>query len=81
MTSQHGRSPASSTRPAGTQISGKIAVMFQRLTTGPAATVLGAVLLIAGGIVVVAGAGTVGTVVAAAGCAIIVRERIRVRQR
>ena len=41
--------------------------MFERFTTGPTATILGAVLLVVGGVVVVAGAQIPGTVVAALG--------------
>lgn len=53
--------------------------MLRRLTTGPAATIAGAVLLIAGGIVVVAGAQVPGTIIAALGGLLVVRERIRRR--
>ena len=54
--------------------------MFERFTTGPTATIVGAVLLVAGGVVVVAGAQIVGTVIAAAGGLLVVRERIRQRE-
>ena len=53
--------------------------MFERLTTGPRATILGAVLLIVGGIAVVAHAQIVGTIIAAAGGLLVVRERVRQR--
>jgi hypothetical protein len=53
--------------------------VFERFTTGPTATILGAVLLIVGGIAVVAHAQIVGTVIAAAGGLLVVRERIRQR--
>ena len=55
--------------------------MFDRFKTGPAVTVAGACLLVLGGALVVAHAQTVGTVVAAIGGLIVVRERIRARQR
>ena len=54
---------------------------MNRFTTGPTATILGAVLLIVGGIAVVAHAQIVGTVIAAAGGLLVVRERIRQRDR
>jgi hypothetical protein len=50
--------------------------MRNRLETGPGATIVGALLLVIGGIVVVKGAGLIGTVIAAVGGLIIVRERI-----
>jgi hypothetical protein len=53
--------------------------VFERFTTGPTATILGAVLLIVGGVAVVAHAQIVGTVIAAAGGLLVVRERIRQR--
>jgi hypothetical protein len=55
--------------------------MFDRLKTGPGATALGAVLLILGGVVVVAHGGLAGTVIAFVGCLIVVRERARARRR
>ena len=55
--------------------------MFDRFTTGPAVTVMGAFLLIVGGAIVVAGAQGPGTIVAAVGGFIVVRERIRNRDR
>lgn len=56
--------------------------MFDRFTSGPAATVTGALLLILGGVVVVVGqGGLVGTTIAFAGCLIILRERKRQRKR
>ncbi|HZT54448.1 MAG TPA: hypothetical protein VE995_08710 [Gaiellaceae bacterium] len=54
--------------------------MFDRFTTGPAVTVAGACLLIVGGVLVVLHAQAVGTVVAAIGGLIVVRERIRTRR-
>jgi uncharacterized membrane protein HdeD (DUF308 family) len=54
--------------------------VFERLTTGPTATILGAVLLIVGGIAAVAHAQIVGTILAAAGGLLVVRERIRRRE-
>jgi drug/metabolite transporter superfamily protein YnfA len=53
--------------------------MFERFTTGPTATILGALLLVVGGIAVVAHAQIVGTVIAAVGGLLVVRERIRQR--
>ena len=53
--------------------------VFQRFTTGPTATILGALLLVVGGIVVVAGGQLLGTVIAAVGGLMVVRERIRER--
>jgi hypothetical protein len=54
--------------------------VFERFKTGPAATAVGAFLLIVGGVIVVAHGGFVGTVVAAIGGVIVVRERIRQRR-
>ena len=51
--------------------------MFDRFTTGTGATVLGALLLILGGVVVIEHGGLAGPTIAFAGCAIVVRERIR----
>lgn len=56
-------------------------LVLDRFKTGPVVTVLGALLLVVGGVLVVAHAQTVGTVVAAVGGLIVVRERIRTRQR
>jgi hypothetical protein len=53
--------------------------VFDRLKTGPGATAVGALLLILGGVIVVAHGGLVGTIVAAIGGVIVVRERIRRR--
>ncbi|HZP74440.1 MAG TPA: hypothetical protein VFA97_13800 [Gaiellaceae bacterium] len=53
--------------------------MFDRLKTGPAVTAAGALLLIAGGVIVVEHAQTVGTIVAALGALLVLRERIRSR--
>ena len=53
--------------------------MFDRLKTGPGATVVGALLLILGGVVAIAGGGLAGTVIALVGCLIVVRERVRRR--
>jgi hypothetical protein len=54
--------------------------LFERLTTGPAATIVGAVLLVVGGIVVVANAQIPGTIIAAVGGLLVVRERVRQRR-
>jgi hypothetical protein len=54
--------------------------VFDRFTRGPAATVAGALLLILGGVIVVAHGGLAGTAIAVAGCLIIVRERMRQRR-
>ena len=51
--------------------------MFDRFKTGPAATVAGALLLILGGVIVVAHGGLAGTIIAAIGGVIVVRERVR----
>lgn len=53
--------------------------MFDRLKSGPAVTIAGALLLVVGGIMVVEHAQTVGTIVAALGALLVVRERIRNR--
>jgi hypothetical protein len=53
--------------------------MFDRLKTGPGATVVGALLLIVGGIVVIEHGGLAGTFIAFLGCLIVVRERARRR--
>lgn len=53
--------------------------MFDRFLSGPAATVVGALLLIAGGIAVVAHAQGVGTILAVAGCVLVVRARLKQR--
>lgn len=54
--------------------------MLDRFKTGPAATVVGALLLILGGVVVVAHGGFAGTVIAFIGCLIVLRERARQRR-
>jgi hypothetical protein len=54
--------------------------VFDRFTSGAAATVAGALLLILGGVVVVAHGGLAGTAIAFVGCLIIVRERLRRRK-
>ena len=54
--------------------------MFDRFTTGPGATILGAVLLILGGIVVIEHGGLAGTTIAFVGCFIVLRERMRQRK-
>ena len=53
--------------------------MYDRLKSGPAVTTAGAVLLILGGGIVVAHGGLFGTVIAAIGGFIVVRERVRHR--
>ena len=55
--------------------------MLDRFKTGPGATVAGALLLILGGVVVVAHATLVGTAIAFLGCLIVLRERARQRNR
>jgi hypothetical protein len=54
--------------------------VFDRFTRGPAATVAGALLLILGGVIIVAHSGLAGTTIAVVGCLIIVRERMRQRR-
>jgi hypothetical protein len=54
--------------------------VFDRFTRGRSATVLGAVLLIAGGVIVVAHGGFAGTAIAVVGCLMVVRERMRQRK-
>jgi hypothetical protein len=54
--------------------------VFDRFTTGPAATVLGALLLILGGVVVIEHGGLAGTFLAFLGCLIVLRERVRQRK-
>jgi hypothetical protein len=54
--------------------------VLDRLKSGPAATVAGALLLILGGVVVVAHGGFAGTMIAFVGCVIVVRERVRQRK-
>lgn len=51
--------------------------MLDRFKTGPAATAAGALLMILGGVIVVAHGGLAGTVIAALGGLIVVRERVR----
>ena len=53
--------------------------MFDRLKTGPGATVVGALLLILGGVVIIEHGGLAGTFIAFLGCLIVVRERARRR--
>ena len=50
--------------------------MLRRLLTSTAGTVIGALLIIAGGIVTVSGAATPGTVVAIAGFGLILEYRV-----
>jgi hypothetical protein len=54
--------------------------VLDRFKTGPPATVAGALLLILGGVVVVAHGGLAGTVIAFVGCLIVLRERARRRK-
>lgn len=54
--------------------------VLDRFKTGTGATVAGALLLILGGIVVVAHGGLAGTVIAGVGCLIVLRERVRQRK-
>jgi hypothetical protein len=54
--------------------------VFDRFTRGPAATVVGALLLVLGGVVVVAHGGLAGTTIALVGCLIVVRDRMRQRK-
>ena len=54
--------------------------MFDRFTTGTAATVIGALLLIVGGIIVIEHGGIAGTTIAFLGCLIVLRERMRQRK-
>jgi hypothetical protein len=54
--------------------------VFDRFTTGPGATVTGALLLILGGVVVIAHGGLAGTTIAFVGCLIVLRERMRKRK-
>jgi hypothetical protein len=53
---------------------------MNRFKTGPGATVVGALLLIAGGVVVVAHDDVAGTAIAFLGCLIVLRERARQRK-
>jgi hypothetical protein len=55
--------------------------MLDRFKTGPAATVVGALLLILGGVVVVMHGGLAGTTIAFVGCLIVLRERVAQRKR
>jgi hypothetical protein len=50
--------------------------LLQRLRTRTAGTVVGAVLIVVGGIVSVSGAATAGTLVALAGFGLILRYRV-----
>jgi hypothetical protein len=54
--------------------------VLDRFKTGPAATVAGALLLILGGVVVIAHRGLAGTTIALLGCLIVLRERARQRR-
>jgi len=54
--------------------------VFDRFTSGPATTVVGALLLVLGGLVVVARGGVAGTTIALVGCLIVVRDRVRQRK-
>jgi hypothetical protein len=54
--------------------------VLDRFKTGPGATILGALLLILGGIVVVAHDNLAGTAIAFLGCMIVLRERARQRK-
>jgi hypothetical protein len=54
--------------------------VLDRFKTGPAATVVGALLLILGGVVVVAHGGIAGTVIAFIGCLVVLRGRARTRK-
>jgi hypothetical protein len=53
--------------------------VLDRFKTGPGATVVGALLLILGGVIVIAHAELAGTAVAFLGCLIVLRERARRR--
>jgi len=53
--------------------------VFERLKTGTGATVVGALLLILGGVVTILEGGYAGTVIALVGCLMVVRERMRPR--
>ena len=55
--------------------------MLDRFKSGPAATIAGALLLVLGGVVVVAHGGFAGTMIAFVGCMIVLRERVRQRKR
>ena len=55
--------------------------LLDRFKTGTAATVAGALLLILGGVVVVAHRGLAGTIIAGVGCLIVLRERVRQKKR
>jgi membrane-bound ClpP family serine protease len=50
--------------------------LLDRLLTPTAGTIIGAVLIIVGGIVIVSGADTPGTVIAIAGFALILKFRV-----
>jgi hypothetical protein len=56
-------------------------IVLERFKGGPAATIAGALLLILGGVVVVAHGGFAGTTIAFVGCMIVLRERVRQRKR
>jgi hypothetical protein len=49
--------------------------------SGPGATVVGALLLVLGGIVVIEHGGLAGTAIALLGCLIVLRERTRQRKK
>ena len=53
---------------------------MNRLRSGPAVTVTGAILLILGGVIVVAHHQLPGTIIAAVGGVMVVRERMRQRR-
>jgi hypothetical protein len=55
--------------------------VLDRFKSGPAATVAGALLLVLGGVVVVAHGGLAGTTIAFVGCMIVLRERVRQRKK
>jgi hypothetical protein len=55
-------------------------VKLDRFKTGPGATVVGALLLILGGVVVIEHGGLAGTAIAFLGCLIVLRERARQRK-
>jgi hypothetical protein len=57
-----------------------MSTMLDRFKTGPGATILGALLLILGGVVVIEHDNLAGTVIAFTGCLIVLRERARQRK-
>jgi hypothetical protein len=54
--------------------------VLDRFKEGPAATVAGALLLILGGVLVIAHLGLAGTTIAGVGGLIVLRERVRQRK-